>query len=70
MSELTLETLAARVAALERQFAALKGVIPPTRDWRSVVGISTETEFSQQLLREMEANRDAERAAAQEETGQ
>jgi hypothetical protein len=65
MTELTLETLAERLAALERKVAALgAGVVPPARDWRSVVGISEETEFSRQLQAEIEALREAERAEA------
>jgi hypothetical protein len=38
MSDLTLEALAARVAELERKLTNVSS--PPTRDWRSVVGIS------------------------------
>ena len=71
MPELTLEALAARVAALEREVSQLKGkppsVIPPTRDWRSVVGISEETDFSRAMMAEMAARREAERNAALEE---
>ncbi len=65
MNDLTLESLAERLAALERKVAALTpNVVPPARDWRSVVGISEETEFSRQWLAEMTTRRDAERAAA------
>jgi hypothetical protein len=65
MNELTLQTLAERLAALERKVAALSGnVVPPTKDWRSVVGLSEETEFSRQWQAEMEALRAAERAEA------
>ncbi len=39
MSELTLESLAARVAELERKLAASPSIIPASRDWRSVVGM-------------------------------
>ena len=71
MPELTLESLAARVAELERELSALKAkspvVISPTRDWRSVVGISEETDFSRAMLAEMEANSEAERQAALED---
>ncbi|HEX4588807.1 MAG TPA: hypothetical protein VH120_02680 [Gemmataceae bacterium] len=63
MDKLTLETLAERLTALERKVAALGGsVVPPARDWRSVVGLSEETEFSRQWQAEMEAMRAAERA--------
>ena len=70
MPELTLEALAARVASLERKMATLTGVVPPTRDWRSVVGISEETEFSRQMRVEMEAIREADRKAAREGAGE
>ena len=70
MPELTLESLAARVAELEREVTALKGkppsVLPPMRDWRSVVGISEETDFSRAMQAEMAAAREAARRAAEE----
>ena len=68
MPELTLESLAQRVAALEQQLAFMRGVIPPSRDWRSVVGIFERTEFSMQMEAEMQALRQAERKAAREGT--
>lgn len=68
MPEVTLESLASRVAALERELAALKGVTLPSRDWRSVVGISEETEFSRQMQEEMKARKEAEWLAAQNGT--
>lgn len=64
MPELTLEALDQRLAALERKIESLTSVIPPLRDWRSVVGISEMTEFSQAMLAEMAAYREADRAAA------
>jgi hypothetical protein len=71
MPELTLESLAARVAELERELTALKAkspaVVAPTRDWLSVVGISEETDFSRAMLAEIEANSEAERRAALED---
>lgn len=75
MPEITLEAVAERLAALERQVAALTaasttpnptGVLPAVRDWRSVVGISDETEFSRLMQAEIEANSEAERKAARE----
>lgn len=73
MSELTLESLAARVAQLEREMSQLKGkppsVIPATRYWRTVVGISEESDFSRAMQAEMDAMREAERRAALEEGG-
>ena len=64
MPEPTLQELAARLAAVEAQLRTQSGVIPPTRDWRSVVGISEETEFSRAMQAEMDAAREAERQAA------
>jgi len=41
MSELTLESLARRLRRVERRLnEKLPSVIAPTKDWRSVVGIS------------------------------
>lgn len=71
MPELTLESLAARVAELERKLAHTSpSVIPASRDWRSVVGISEETEFSRGMLAEMAAYREDERKAMLEELGE
>ncbi len=71
MPELTLESLAARLSEVERELAALRtrppAVIPPTRDWRSVVGISEETDFSRAMQAEMDAAREAARKTAQED---
>jgi hypothetical protein len=64
MSEPTLESLARRLDALERKFDTMTRVIPPTRNWQSVVGISEETEFSRAWQAEMKAIKDAERQAA------
>ena len=66
MPEVTLESLAARVAAVERELAALKGVSLPSRDWQSVVGIIEETEFTRRRIAAMEAAREADRQAALE----
>ncbi len=68
MPELTLESLAARVLALERKLAPVPpSVLPPSRNWQSVVGISEETEFSKAMRLEMEAFRNAEWNDASEE---
>jgi hypothetical protein len=66
MSKLTLEALAARLETVEKKLATLTAVVPPSRDWRSVVGISEETEFTRAMLAEIEANSEAERQAARE----
>ncbi len=64
MAELTLETLAARVAELEREVTSLKSkapaVVPASRDWRSVVGMFEESDFMRQVDVEVEAIRNAE----------
>lgn len=69
MAELTLEALAKRVEELERKVASLTNVVPPTKDWRSVVGMSEDSEFTRQWLAEMEAIREADRKAARDEYG-
>jgi hypothetical protein len=66
MPELTLESLAARVAELERKLAA-QSAGPSKLDWLSVVGISDDNEFTRAMLAEMEAASEAERQAALEE---
>jgi hypothetical protein len=65
MSELTLESLARRLEEVERRLnEKLAPVIAPSKDWRSVVGISEMTEFSRLMQAEMDALRDADRRAA------
>ena len=64
MSELTLESLARRLEEVERRLNEQQPlVIAPTKDWRSVVGISEETDFSRLMQAEMNALRDADRRA-------
>ncbi len=60
MNELTLEALAKRIEAIEKQ-------LPPRRDWLRVVGISDDNEFTRAMQLEIEANSDAQRKAAEEE---
>ena len=63
MSELTLESLARRVEALERMIGAQK----PERarkDWRRVVGMFRDSEFMRQVDDECLRMREAEREAA------
>lgn len=64
MPELTLESLAARVAELERRLAVRDGILPASRDWRDVVGMSEDNEFTRSMLAEMAAYKEAERQAA------
>jgi hypothetical protein len=71
MSELTLESLARRLDEIERRLNEKQpSVIAPTKDWRSVVGISEMTEFSRLMQAEMDALRDADRRAAETEEGE
>ena len=67
MTEPTLESLAARIAALANSSASLSGTIPPSRDWRSVIGLMPRTEFSDLLEAEILAQSEAERRAALEQ---
>ena len=65
MPELTLESLAARVAELERKLAAAP--TPPTNPpWLSLVGSMEDNEFTRDMIAEMEAIREADRQAARE----
>lgn len=63
MHELTLESLAKRVEALEIALAT-KGPNRPTKDWRRVVGMFRDSEFMQAVDEECQRMREAERAAA------
>ena len=63
MNDLTLEGLAKRIEVIELQLAAQRS---PKKDWRRVVGISDDNEFTRAMLAEIEAQRDAERKAAEE----
>jgi hypothetical protein len=65
MPEITLEALAKRVEALEKALAEQEA---GKKDWRTVVGISEDNEFTRQVLAEIEAIREAERKAAREES--
>lgn len=67
MPEITLESLAQRVAILEQKVAQLNGVIPPTRDWRDVVGMFERNEFNQRIDDEIAAYRAAQKAEAEAE---
>ena len=60
MPELTLESLAARVAELERKLAASPSIMPASRDWRSVVGMFEGSESMVRVDIEVAAIRAAE----------
>jgi hypothetical protein len=64
MSELTLESLAARVAELERKLAEASATTPPKKDWRSGIGTMQDNEFTREMLASIEENSEAERRAA------
>jgi hypothetical protein len=64
MNEVTLESLARRVEALERALDLKEGSVRP-KDWRRVVGMFGDSEFMRQVDAEGQALREAERAAAQ-----
>jgi hypothetical protein len=63
MGELTLESLAKRVEALENAFAA-NGPRQARKDWRKVVGMFHDSDFMRRVDEECERMREAERAAA------
>lgn len=66
MTELTLEALAARLEAVERELAEYRAERTRKKDWRRVVGISEDNEFTRLMRAEVEAIREAERRAARE----
>ena len=65
MTEPTLESLAARVAELERQL--VRGTLLPEMDWRSAVGTMADNEFTRNMLAAIEENSEAERRKALED---
>ena len=67
--EVTLESLARRVAALERQISR-QSVVPPTRDWRSVIGMSADTPIVREVHAAIAEAREQERREAREEAGE
>jgi len=65
MSELTLESLARRLDEIERRLNEKESnFIQPTRDWKSVVGISEDNEFTRLMQAEIETAHEADRQAA------
>lgn len=63
MAELTLESLAKRVEALEKSLAA-KAPSRPQKDWRRVVGMFGDSEFMRLVDEECQRMCDAQREAA------
>lgn len=69
MAELSLEALAARIAAVEQKLAEQSPAPPAARkkDWRKVVGLfDDDPEFVEAVVVEGRAIREADRAAARE----
>lgn len=66
MPDVTVEDLAKRVAELERKLAELAKPQPPVNDWRSVVGIFEDNEFTRDWEAEVRAIRERSRQAARE----
>jgi hypothetical protein len=62
MAELTLDSLARRVEALERALNLQRAAEAP-KDWRRAVGKCGDSEFMRQVDAEGQALREAERAA-------
>ena len=68
MPGVTLESLAERLAAVEKELAERRVPQPPIKDWRSVVGMfDDDPEFMETVIAEALASREAERVAAREE---
>ena len=63
MNELTLESLAKRVEALESAVAA-KHATPPAKDWRKVIGMFGDSDFMRRVDEECQRMREAERETA------
>ena len=63
MSELTLESLAKRVEAIEIALAKNEAN-HPHKDWRRVVGMFHDSEFMREVDEECQRMREAEREAA------
>ena len=66
MNEPTLESLAQRVDALERELQ-IQRATEPKKDWRRVVGIAGDSELMRQIDDEGRQLREAEREEAQAE---
>ena len=65
MSEMSLESLAKRVEALEKKLSEHQAAAAvPAKDWRSVVGMFDGSEAMKQVIAEGHAIREAEREAA------
>jgi hypothetical protein len=65
MNELTLESLARRVEALEIALG-VKARNRPPKDWRRVIGMFRDSEFMRAVDDECQRQREAEREAARQ----
>ncbi len=63
MTDLTLESLAKRVEALERALAG-KTAKGSQKDWRKVIGMFHDSDFMRRVDEECQRMREAEREAA------
>lgn len=66
MNDMTLESLAKRVEALEKVLTT-KGPDQPRKNWRRVVGMFRDSEFMREVDEECLRMREAEREAARRE---
>ena len=66
MNDLTLESLAERVEALEKVIATKESALA-RKDWRKVVGMFGDSEFMREVDEECLRAREAEREAARRE---
>jgi len=64
MAELSLEALAKRIEALEKELAEPRAPQADKKDWRRAIGMFEDTEFSRQVDAEGQAIREAERREA------
>jgi hypothetical protein len=67
MNDITLESLAQRVEALELALA-VRPTSPDKKDWQRVVGMFAGSDFMKQVDEEGRKIREAERVQAQEES--
>jgi hypothetical protein len=66
MPEITLESLAARIEALEKKLAQ-QAAPSPIKDWRSTIGMFADSELAREVDAEIAAAREAERESARRE---
>jgi hypothetical protein len=69
MSAVTLEVLAQRLDAVEKQLARLSNP-PQPKDWRRVVGMFEGSSFMKQVIEEGKALRQMDRESAQREASE